>query len=267
MNLKLAQNLTIKLAKQAGQVLLKNLERVEVVKFKDRQDIATNLDYKVEKIIINAIRKKFPEHNILSEEVRSINKNKKSDYLWIIDPIDGTKYYIRGIPLFTISIALQYKNQIVFGLVYNPNTKEMFYAQKCRGAYLNGKKVRVSKQNNLKDAFVYVELPVFNLPINEFKKYSTIFTKLNLSSYRTRAFGSGSLGLCYVASGDFEAYVNLGNPTAIYDLAAGLIILKEAGGKITDFKNDSIKLNKQKNSLLILASNGKVHNDILRLLK
>ena len=267
MNLKVAQNLAINVAKQAGKILLDKLEKVEIVKFKDRQDIATNLDYEVEKIIIGAIRKKFPEHNILSEEIGNINKNKKSDYLWIIDPIDGTKYYIRGIPLFTISIALQYKNEIVFGLVYNPSTKEMFYAQKNKGAYLNDKKIRVSDKENLKDAFIYAELPNFSIPHDKFNKYSKMLTNLNLNSYRVRAFGSGSLGLCYVSTGAFEAYVNLGSPTAIYDLAAGLVILKEAGGKITDFKNDSIKLNEQKSSLLILASNGKVHNDILGLLK
>lgn len=267
MNLNIVQNLAIDLAKKSGKILLDNLENIKIVKFKDRQDIATNVDYKIEKMIIGAIKKEFPGHNILSEEVGGVRTNKKSDYLWIIDPIDGTKHYIRKIPLFSVSIALQYKNKIVFGLVYNPMTKEMFYAQEGKGAYLNNRKIKVSNQNNLKDAFLYVELPVFNLPFSEFKKYSNIFTKINLNSYRVRVFGSGSLGLCYVASGAFEVYVNLGNPTAIYDLAAGLVILKEAGGKTTDLKGNLIKLNDQKSSIFILASNSKIHNRILKLLR
>ncbi|MCK4355033.1 inositol monophosphatase [Candidatus Parcubacteria bacterium] len=268
MNFEVAQNFAVNLAKRAGKMLLDNSEKIKIVKFKDRQDIATNLDYKIEEMIIKSIKEKFPEHNILSEEVGSINTNKKSDYLWIIDPIDGTKHYIRKIPLFSVSIALQYKNKIVLGVVYNPVTKEMFYAHDKGGAYLNNRRIRVSKQDNLKNSFIYVELPVFNLPTKEFDKFSKILTKLNLLCYRVRVFGSGSLGLCYTALGGFEAYVNLGDPTRIYDLAAGLIILEEAGGRATKLNGDSISIeNEKKTNLLILASNKKTHSAILRLLK
>jgi len=266
MNLKFVQNFAVNLAKKTGKILMDNSEKIEIVKFKDRQDIATNLDYKIEEIIIKAIKKNFPGHNILSEEIGSIKTNKKSDYLWIIDPIDCTKHFIRKIPFFSISIALQHKNKIVFGLVYNPATKEMFYAQSNKGAYLNNKKIKVSCQNNLKNAFIYVELPVFNLASKEFIRYSKFLTKLNLSSYRLRVFGSGSLGLCYVAKGAFDAYVNLGNPTRIYDIAAGLIILREAAGKDSCLNGDLIKW-KENSNLLVLASNNIIHNKILGLLK
>lgn len=197
------------------------------------------------------------------------NTDKKSDYLWIIDPIDGTKHYIRKIPLFSVSIALQYKNKIVLGVVYNPATGEMSYARDNKGAYLNNKRIRVSKQDSLKDSFIYIELPVFNLPVREFHRYSELLTRFNTNCYRVRAFGSGSLGLCYVALGGFGAYVNLGNPTRIYDLAAGLIILKEAGGKYSELNGDLIQIkNEKQTNLLILASNNnKIHNTILRLLK
>ncbi len=265
MNLQIVQNLAINSAKKSGKMLLDNLENIKIVKFKDRQDIATNFDYESERIIVNAIRKKFPGHNINTEESGIIKG--KSDYTWVIDPLDGTKYYIRKVPLFCISIALQYKNETIFGLVYNPSTKEMFCAKKGDGAYLNDKKIKVSNQKNLEDAFIYVELPNPNISRNEFNKYSKFFTNLNWRSYRIRVFGSGPLGLCYVALGAFEAYVNLGNPTGMYDLAAGLIILKEAGGKIADLKGNLIKLKDHKKSLFILASNGKIHNKILKLLK
>ncbi|OGZ18946.1 MAG: hypothetical protein A2Z68_01575 [Candidatus Nealsonbacteria bacterium RBG_13_38_11] len=264
MNLKLIQQFSIDLAKKAGKIIIDNLDKIEIVKFKDRQDIATNIDYKIEDLIIDKIKKSFPGHNINTEEKGIIKGN--SDYTWIIDPLDGSKHYIRRIPLFDVSIALKHKNEIVFGLVYNPMTKEMFYAAKNKGAYLNGKKIKVSTKSNLKDSFIFAELPTFGMQRNQFNKNSKILTKLNLNSYRVRAFDTGPLGLCYVALGAFEAYVALGIPPKIGDIAAGLLILKEAGGKYTDLKGNQVQL-KEENDCLILGSNSKVHKAILRLLK
>ncbi|MBL7142247.1 MAG: inositol monophosphatase [Candidatus Pacebacteria bacterium] len=264
MNLKLVQRFTIDLAEKAGKILLDNLDKIEIVKFKDRQDIATNIDYKVENLIINKIKKNFPGHTINTEEKGIIRG--KSDYTWIIDPLDGSKHYIRRLPLFNVSIALQHKNEIIFGLVYNPMTKEMFYAAKNKGAYLNGKRIKVSSKSNLKDSFIFAELPSCGMSRNKFNKNSKILTKLNLNSYRVRALGCGPLGLSYVASGAFEAYIALGIPPKIGDIAAGLLILKEAGGKYTDLKGNPLQL-REANDCLILASNIKAHKAILRLLK
>lgn len=264
MNLKSVQQFSIDLAKKAGKILIANLDKIEIVTFKDRQDIATNIDYKVENLIVRKIKNKFPRHNINTEE-KGIIKGK-SDYTWIIDPLDGSKHYIRGLPLFDVSIALQYKNEIILGIVYNPMTKEMFYAAKGRGAYLNGRRINVSSKSNLKDSFIFAELPSYKMQRDKFNRNSRILTKLNLNSYRVRALGCGPLGLSYVASGAFEAYITLGVPPKIGDIAAGLIILKEAGGKYTDFKEKPVQL-KETNDSLILGSNKKVHKAILKLVK
>jgi len=264
MNLKLVQRFSINLAEKSGKILISNLDKIEIVKLKDRQDIATNIDYKIENLIINSIKKNFPEHNINTEERGIIKGN--SDYTWIIDPLDGSKHYIRKIPLFDVSIALKHKNEIIFGLVYNPTTKEMFYAAKGRGAYLNGKRIKVSQKSNLKDSFIFAELPSCGMQSKEFIRNSKILTRLNLNSYRVRALGCGPLGLSYVASGAFEAYVALGKPPKIGDIAAGLIILKEAGGQYTDLKGNQIQL-EEENKTLVLGSNSRVHKAVLRLLK
>ncbi len=255
------KDITSEAAKEAGNLLINGLDRVRIVEFKDRQDICTNLDLEVEKLLVDKIKGKYPNHNILSEEL--VQENKDSEFTWIIDPIDGTKHYVRGLPLFCISIALQKGNEIIFGLAFNPATNNLFYALKDKGAFLNGDRIYVSEKQNLADSFVYAELPNYKLSKQDFKIQNKRLEKLFQKSYRIRAWGSGALGLCYVAMGGFEAYIVLGPPPKLYDVAAGILIVKEAGGRITNLDGE---LFSDKN-INIIASNGKIHEQILSLLK
>ncbi|MFH1643436.1 MAG: inositol monophosphatase [Patescibacteria group bacterium] len=265
--LKQVKEVALEAAKEAGVLLMKGFDRVKVVEFKDRQDICTNLDLESEKIIIDKIKDNFPDHNISSEEAGEDNNN--SDFNWVIDPIDGTKHYLRGLPLFCISIALVKEKEIIFGLVFNPATNEMFYATKGQGAFLNDKKIYVSDKEELADSFVFAELPTYKLLDEELKENIDKLEKLFKKSYRVRAFGSGALSLCYLAMGAAEAYIVFGNRTKLCDLAAGIVIVQEAGGKIINLgEGDLINQNSSATKEInIVASNNKVHEDILNLLK
>jgi myo-inositol-1(or 4)-monophosphatase len=260
------EDLATRLAKEAGKLLMSGLGRIRVVEFKDRQDVVTNLDLEVEELLINKIKSRYPDHNIFSEERKE--EQIRSKFTWIIDPVDGTKHYIRGLPMFCVSIALQEENDIVFGLVFNPATHELFYATKGKGAFLNGNKISVSKTNNLGDSFIYAELPNYKLSKEEFDKYHEKLGDFFQESYRVRAWGSGALGLCYVAMGGFEGYVILGSATRIYDVAAGVVIVKEAGGRVTD-SNGRLFYGKplSRESVNIIASNGQIHEQMLSLLR
>lgn len=269
MNLKNILNFAIKISQKAGEILKNGQKRIQIVEYKDRQDICTNLDLEVENFFIKEIKKKFPDHSILSEEAGEEKKNRSAP-VWIIDPIDGTKHYLRHLPLWSTSLALQIKNQLILGVVYAPMTGELFYAFDKGGAFLSGKKIRVSSINKLADAFIYLELPRLRTTDQKFSKFIFIFKELLQKSYRLRVFGLGSLGLCYLALGSFEAYLNLANTTAFYDLAAGLIIAKEAGAKTTDYQDKPIKIQnipKSKGPIEIVASNGRIHQELMEILK
>ncbi len=255
------KDIVIEAAKEAGNLLINGLGRVKIVEFKDRQDVCTNLDLEVEKLLIDRIRQKYPDHNIISEELGEDKKN--SEFTWIIDPIDGTKHYVRGLPGFCVSIALQKGNETVFGLVFNPTTNNLFYALKDKGAFLNGDRIHVSEKQDLADSFIYAELPTYKSSKKELEEQHKNLAAFFQKSYRVRAWGSGALGLCYVAMGGFEAFVVLGPLPKLCDVAAGIIIVKEAGGRITDL-NGQLFSDKDTN---IVASNGKIHEQILNLLK
>lgn len=260
--LRQVKEVALEAAREAGDLLMKSLDRIKIVEIKDKQDICTNLDLESEKIIIDRIKSSFPNHNISSEEAGRDDQN--SEFTWDIDPIDGTKHYIKGLPIFAVSIALRKGQEIIFGVVFNPATNEMFYATKNQGAFLNDKKIHVSSTEKLADSFISAELPYYKLSEEDFIKQTNNLNKFLKQSYRVRTFGIGSLCLCYVAMGAFEGFIILGSkPPHLYDLAAGIIIAQEAGAKVTDLDNklfDGGELN-------IVVSNGKIHNQILSLLK
>jgi myo-inositol-1(or 4)-monophosphatase len=260
--LELVKSISVQSARRAGEILLKRSDRVQVIKEKGSEDVCTNLDLEVETLIIEAIKAEplFREHAIDSEEMGY--KPGNSEYTWVIDPIDGSKHYLRGIPVFSVSIALKHRDKTLFGLNFNPATQELFYALERKGAYLNDAKISVSERPRLKDAFVYAELLKSTLPEEIFARSYKQLKALLAQCFRVRAFGSGSLGLCYVAKGAFEAYVDLCGTTKIYDVTAGCLMVEEAGGQITILEERMFPGYKW-----IVASNGKIHGQILELLK
>ena len=232
-------NIMIKAAEKASKVLIRDFGEVEKlqVSIKGPSDFVTNTDKKIEKILIEELNKAKKNYSILSEEIGVI-ENSDKDNFWIIDPIDGTTNFLHGIPHFAISIALKNKKEIISGLIYDPIKNEMFYAEKDNGAFLNNQRIRVSSKRNLNECLF---ASGGRLEIN---------SKLNI-----RKSGSAALDLAYVASGRYDGYFQ--KNLNIWDIAAGLILVIEAGGK-TNFKDD---LNK--NNLKVNAASNAIYEKML----
>ena len=227
-------NIMIKASEKASKVLIRDfgeLEKLQVSK-KGPKDFVTNADIKAEKIIIEELKKARPNYSIISEE-NGIEKNKDDTNIWIIDPIDGTVNFLHGVPHFAISIALQSKNEIICGLVFDPIKDELFYAEKNNGAFFNNQRIRVSKKNNINDCLFAV---------------GKIQKDPNLTYRRS---GCAALDMAYVASGRYDGYCQ--NNLNIWDIAAGIILIKEAGGII-----NPIDLTNTKN-IKVLASSAEIN--------
>jgi myo-inositol-1(or 4)-monophosphatase len=246
-------------ATTAAKILKENFRKITSahIRVKSKNDFLTYVDETSEKKIIEIIHKNFPDHEIFAEETGL--KKQDSHYRWIIDPLDGTKNYISGIPIFSISIALQYKNEIILGVVYDPVQNEMFHAEKNKGAFLNGNPIKVNSKTDLENSLLATGFPF------KYKKYLPLymdcFEDLFLHCTSIRRLGSAALDLAYVAAGRFEGFWELG--LSPWDIAAGAIIIKEAGGTISDFwKNDHYL-----NNTFVVASNSLIHNQFLAVIQ
>ena len=228
-------NIMIKASEKASKRLIRDFGEVEKLQVskKGPADFVTNADIKAEKIIIEELKKAKPNYSILSEE-NGLEKNKDKDNFWIIDPIDGTINFLHGIPHFAISIALMSKKEIISGIIYDPIKDELFYAEKNNGAFLNNQRIRVSKKNNLNECL--------------FAFGSKIQIEANLNC---RNSGCAALDMAYVANGRYDGYFQ--KNLNLWDIAAGIILINEAGGII-----DNIDLSNKKN-VKVLASNPDIH--------
>jgi myo-inositol-1(or 4)-monophosphatase len=259
-NMKKANNfkkIAIKSALKGGEILHKYQGKVKKIGYKGVINLVTEADHLSEDAIIKIIRKNFPEHNILTEESKGYNK--ESDYKWIIDPLDGTTNYAHGFPVYCVSIALEIEGEIILGVVYNPVLEELFVAEKNKGAFLNGKRIYVSKTKELSRSLLATGFPydIRESKINNLDH----FTNFALRAQAIRRAGSAALDLCYLAKGIFDGFWEL--KLSPWDTAAGILMVKEAGGKVTDFRGENFSIY-QKN---ILATNGKIHNQMIRVLK
>tara|TARA_Y100000741_G_scaffold356591_1_gene333415 strand:- start:108 stop:887 length:780 start_codon:yes stop_codon:yes gene_type:complete len=230
----------IESAKKAAKTIMQFYKKNLYTKRKNNlpREIVTQVDLIVEKEIKTIINLNFKKHSILGEE--SGFENKKSDFIWIIDPIDGTVNYTRGLNNFCISIALQYKKKIILGVVYNPKTEECYYAVEKRGAYLNGNKISVSKNNKIKDSLMVC---AFSSDKNKISKAEyEVYGKLNSESQGVLRIGSAALSMCYLAKGSIDGF--WGKNVKLWDVAAGCCILKEAGGHLyfKKFKDNYVNL-------------------------
>ena len=219
-------NLMIKACEKASKILIRDfgeLENLQVSK-KGPKDFVTNSDKKTEKVLINELTKNKKKYSILSEEIGFI-KNDDNDYVWVIDPIDGTTNFLHGIPHFCISIGLKFKDEIISGIIFDPIKNEIFYAEKNQGAFFNNHRIRVSKRKNLDECL-----------------FATNKNGLSSADLNARIFGSAALDLAYVASGRIDGYFQ--NGLNLWDIAAGTLIVKEAGGIVNyDLeKTNNIKL-------------------------
>ena len=251
-------NVAVESAYKGAEVLLKYFNNIKKIEYKGRIDPVTIADKTSQKAIVDNIKQYFPLHNIIAEEQDSTLAQNSNDYCWIIDPLDGTVNYVHGVPTFAISIGLKYKNEIISGVIYAPALKEMFVAQKGKGAYLNNKKISVSKIKDMVRA-----LPVTGFPYYVKEKPTRViknFKNIMLETQGLRRFGAAAIDLAYVACGRFDFFWEEGLKP--WDVAAGIVILKEAGGKITDFFGGKDFLFGK----TIVASNKVLHKDILKVL-
>lgn len=260
----------IKTAKIAGKYVLAEQKKGLIIEEKGKNDLVTNADRASEEIIIKEIKKKYPDHAVIGEESSFIQKTNfsdyaKAEYIWLVDPIDGTTNYAHQLKEYAVSIGLfkiskkeksknfQYlSGELIVGIVYAPGMNELFSAAKGEGAYMNGKKIHVSKINEVKNALFATGFPYKNQGIN-----LPYFNAMMGRCQAIRRLGAASLDLCYVAAGRFEGYWEFGLKP--WDIAAGALIIEEAGGRVTDTNGNQIDLF----GADIFASNTKIHKETL----
>jgi len=245
----------IKAAEAAGKLIQERINGKFSIEFKEGpNNLVTEVDKASEALIMDIIRKDFPDHYILSEEIGEVKMD--SSYKWIIDPIDGTINFANGIPLCCVSIGLEKNGVMIMGAVNNPMLNEFFLTEKSQGAFLNGHRIQVSEQKQVKHSclvtgFPYTYLDVPNGPLD-------VFSRLIREGIPVRRLGSAAIDLCWVAAGRFDGFYE--HKLNAWDSAAGFLMVQEAGGIVTDFKGDEYSPYQPH----IVATNGKIHDELLR---
>ncbi len=251
--------IAIEAAKEAGKFLKYSVGRVKNIEKKlgEERNLVSEIDKGSEERIIGIIRRHYPHHAILAEE--SGASTASSDYKWVIDPLDGTTNFLHGVPIFCVTIAVEYKGEIVAGVVYDPNLDELFTAEKGSGAYLNGKRLSVSTTSRLIESLLVTGFP-YDIAQNPENAIGH-FVNFLVEARGIRRLGSAALDLSYVAAGRFDGFweVNL-NP---WDMAAGMLFVREAGGRVTDFAGEESSIYKKQ----VLASNGRIHEAMVAVLR
>jgi len=217
-------------AEKAGDFLLSNFGNIKDIVSKGDRNLATNLDKEAEKIIVDIISREFPEHGIIAEEVSQINTDR--DYLWIIDPLDGTHNYIRGIDIFGVSIGLWHKDDFILGVVYMPKEKELYWAEKGGGAFKNNKRIFASKVADIRMASGSFDSSIRYEPEIMLKALD----KIARSCFNIRMLGSSARALTYIAEGKIDFAVEFHDRP--WDFAGSVCLIKEAGGLFFDLKGN-----------------------------
>lgn len=247
----------IEIAREAGELQIERLSQVRTIEYKGKFNIVTEVDKACEKLICDFLKEKFPSHDFLAEEGTDIKTN--SEWLWIIDPLDGTVNYAHAYPLFSVSIALLHKGQVVVGVVYEPNRDELFVAERGGGAVMNDKPIRVSKikdiySSMLSTGFAYNVTEIDRNNVNHFHQFIR-------ECHAIRRDGVASVDMCYVACGRYDGFWELFLKP--WDIAAASLIIEEAGGKLSMFDGSPLNIFGDE----IVANNGIIHEEMIRLLK
>ncbi len=234
-----ALNIAIKAARRAGQIINRASNDLDSLKVATKQpnDFVTEVDQAAEAAIIETLREAYPGYGILAEESGETTGkgNRESEYQWIIDPLDGTTNFIHGMPHYAVSIALTKNGVVEQAVVFDPNRNELFTASKGAGAFLNERRIRVSRRTKLQDALLGTGFPyrVFN----HVDTYLAIFKELTQKTAGMRRPGAASLDLAYVACGRYDGFWEFG--LAPWDIAAGALLISEAGGLISDLRGEN----------------------------
>ncbi len=248
--------IAVRSARAAGNIINRRINTSKQVSYKGIVDLVTDVDKLCEETIIKIITARYPKHSILAEEMGSISGS--SDYKWVIDPIDGTTNFYHAYPFVSVSIALEYKGSVMVGVVYDPVKKELFHAIRGKGAFLNGKKLHVSDVTAIEQSLLSTGFP-YDIRTSSENNIDN-WIRFIRRAQAIRRDGSAALDLCYVAAGRFDGFWEM--KLKPWDVAAGSLMIVEAGGKITDFRGNpySIYMNH------IVASNSRIHNILLDVL-
>lgn len=247
----------ISIAKEAGEVLREGFGKNFSIEYKtNASNLVTEYDKKSEDLIISFISKEYPTHSVLAEE--SGRHKLDDEYLWIIDPLDGTTNFAHGLPIFSVSIGVMKKNELILGVVYDVMRNAIYSAEKNSGSFCDEKKLKVSDNDILRNSVLVTGFP-YNIAENPDKAFER-FIEFVKKTRAVRRLGSAAIDMCYVAEGVFDGFWEVSlNP---WDIAAGKLIVEEAGGIVTDFKNKPMNIFEKQ----LLASNGKVHEQMIEVL-
>lgn len=248
----------ISVSKEAGEIIRNGFKSNISIEFKtDASNIVTNIDKASEKVITDFIKKEYPNHTIIAEETGLNEKN--SEYKWIIDPLDGTTNFAHGLPIFSISIGIQKNEETIYGVIYDVMRDKVFSAEKGSGAFENNVKIKVSENSNLSESLLVTGFP-YEVK-NNYEEAIIHFTKFLKKSRAVRRLGSAAIDFCFVANGVFDGFWE--SKLNSWDVCAGLILVEEAGGKISNYSGNPVTVN----SPNFLATNGKVHSQMIEVLK
>ncbi len=250
------KTLIIKAAFEAGKLLMEKFESGILVEFKGKYDLVTEADRQAEALIIKLIRERYPDHNFLAEE--GVYTETGSDYRWIIDPLDGTTNYAHGFPWFAVSIALEVKGLLELGVVYNPYVGDFYVAERGCGAFLNERRLQVSTIDTLERSLLATGFAYDHKKCKE-NNYD-YFTRFQKEAQACRRPGAASLDLASVAAGRFDGFWEL--KLKPWDLAAGILLIEEAGGLVSNFDGLAMTLESQE----CMASNRLIHEEMQAIL-
>ena len=253
-------NVAVRAARAAGAIINRAALDLDVLKVatKGTNDFVTEVDQAAEEAIITTLLEAYPGHGILAEESGRERGARHSDFVWIIDPLDGTTNFIHGFPVYAVSIALSFRGRIEQAVVYDPTRNDLFVASKGRGAYLNDRRLRVSRRTRMADALIGTGFP-FRKGDN-FKRYLKMFEEVMQHCAGVRRPGAAALDLCYVAAGWYDGFFETGLQP--WDVAAGSLMITEAGGLVGNFTGDADYLHQRE----VVAGNPRIYGQLVQTL-
>ena len=253
-------NIAVKAARSAGAIINRAALDIELLQVttKSTNDFVTEVDHAAEAAIIETLLNAYPGHGILAEESGRKHGAKDSEFVWIIDPLDGTTNFIHGLPIFAVSIALAHRGIVQQAVVYDPSRNDLFYASKGRGAFLNDKRLRVSKRTRLAESLIGTGFP-FRKGDN-LKRYVEMFETVLQACAGLRRPGAAALDLCYVAAGWYDGFFETG--LSPWDVAAGSLLVTEAGGLVGNFTGESDYLHQRE----VVAGSPRIYGQLVKLL-
>ena len=230
-------NVAVKAARAAGSIINRASLDVEAVRVSQKQsnDFVTEVDHAAEQVIINTLLSAYPQHSILAEESGCERGNQGSDYVWIIDPLDGTTNFIHGFPVYCVSIALQVRGRMEQAVIYDPSRNDLFTATRGRGAFLNDRRIRVSKRVRMADCLIATGFPF--RPEQDYEQFMQMLMDMMRNTAGVRRPGSAALDLAYVAAGFSDGFFE--TRLQPWDVAAGSLLVQEAGGLVGNFTGEA----------------------------